>query len=94
MGSDVVGRRASDACALGEATRGHYAVTRALYTGIHVMDNSALTEPAGLTSDTARLADILTCMAQLGGQIAPDICVCSNSASGAGAEATESAFLH
>eukprot|EP00971_Amphidinium_carterae_P282325 5604959-Amphidinium_carterae.1 len=60
------------------------------YTGIHVVDNSAVTEPVGLTSDTARPADILTCMARLGRQIALDICVCSKN--GAGDDATEAAF--
>eukprot|EP00971_Amphidinium_carterae_P306904 6099171-Amphidinium_carterae.1 len=60
----------SDTCALGEATKGHYAVVKAFLAGVRVVDPSAVTEPTGLTHNNVRPADILTSVAQPGVQTA------------------------
>jgi hypothetical protein len=82
----------SETCAIGEATRGHYAVVRAVVDGLKVADSAVTTEPRGLTSTQARPADIFTSAAVPGRSAALDVCIASPDAAGAGEDAAESAF--
>ena len=78
----------SEVCVIAEATRGHYACVRALVNGLRLADSAVKTDPRGLTSTNARLADI----AVPGPCAALDVCVASQNASAAGDGAAEAAF--
>ena len=82
----------SEVCAIGEATRGHYAVVNAVVDGMRIADPAATTEPRGLTSTQARPADIFTSAAVPGRSAALDVCIASPDAAAAGEDACESAF--
>jgi len=82
----------SEVCAIGEATRGHYAVVRSLVDGFKIADPAVTTEPRGLTRTQARPADVFTSAAVPGRSAALDVCVTSPDAAAAGADAVESAF--
>ena len=82
----------SETCAIGEATRGHYAVVRAVVDGLKLADSAVTTEPRGLTSTQARPADIFTSAAVPGRSAALDVCIASPEAAAAGEDAAESAF--
>ena len=82
----------SETCATAEATRGHYACVRALVDGLRLADPSVSTEARGLTSTTARPADILTTAAVPGRSAALDVCIASSSAAIARGDAAEAAF--
>jgi len=81
-----------EVCALGEATKGHYAVVRAVVDGIKLADAAVTTEPAGLSSTQARPADIFTNAAVPGRSAALDVCIASPNAAGAAGDAAEAAF--
>ena len=81
-----------EACAAAEATRGHYAVVRAMVEGLKVADPGVTTEPRGLTHTQARPADILTTAAVPGRSAALDVCVTSANATAAAGDAPEAAF--
>ena len=81
-----------EVCATAEATRGHYAVVRALVDGIRIADPGVTTEPWGLTTTQARPADIFTNAAVPGRCAALDVCVASPIAAAAGDDAAEAAF--
>ena len=55
----------SEVCAIGEATRGHYAVVRTMVDGLKIADPAVTTEPRGLTRTQARPADIFTLLLSL-----------------------------
>ena len=82
----------SETCAIGEATKGHYACVRALCDGLRLADAAVTTEPKGLASNMARPADILTTAAVPGRRAALDVCVSSPNAAAAGGDAAQSAF--
>ena len=82
----------SEVCAIGEATRGHYAVVRSLVDGIRIADPAVTTEPRGLTRTQARPADVFTSAAVPGRSAALDVCITSPDSAAAGADAAESAF--
>ena len=82
----------SECCDIPGATRGHYAVVRALMPGLRLADSGASTEPRGLSSTHSRPADILTTAAVPGRSAALDVCIASPNSSMAGADAAESAF--
>ena len=64
----------SEVCAIGEATRGHYAVVRSLVDGIKIADPAVTTEPRGLTRTQARPADLFTLLPSPGAA-RPRMCV-------------------
>ena len=81
-----------ETCSTAEATRGHYAVVRALVDGFRLADPAVTTEPKDLTSTSDRPADILTLAAVPGRSAALDICVTSPNAASARGDAATSAF--
>jgi len=83
----------AEICCTSEATRGHYAVVRAVVDGLKLADPAVTTEPRGLTSFTSRPADILTNAAVPGRSAALDVCVASPNASIAQGDAAEAAFV-
>ena len=82
----------SEVCCIGEATRGHYAVVRAVVDGLRIADSAVTTEPRGLTSTQARPADIFTSAAVPGRSAALDVCIASPDAASAGEDAVQTAF--
>jgi hypothetical protein len=82
----------SEVCAIGEATRGHYAVVRAMVDGLKIADPAVTTEPRGLTRTQDRRADIFTSAAVPGRSAALDVCIASPDSAAAGEDACESAF--
>ncbi len=82
----------SELSPLAEATRGHYACVRALVNGFRLADPGVMTEPAGLTSNLDRPADILTTAAVPGRSAAIDVCIASPNASIAAGDAAAAAF--
>ena len=82
----------SETCALGEATRGHYACVRAVVDGLRLADSNVSTEPQGLTSTMERPADIFTTAAVPGRSAALDLCIASTNAASARGDAAEAAF--
>ena len=82
----------ADCCDPAGATRGHYAVVRALVRGLKLADPTTTTEPRGLTTTQSRPADILTNAAVPGRSAALDVCVAAPSASRAAGDAAEAAF--
>ena len=82
----------SEVCAIAEATRGHYAVVRAVVDGLRTADPGVTTEPRGLTTTQARPADILSNAAVPGRCAALDVCVASPNAAAARGDAAEAAF--
>ena len=82
----------SDTCATGEATKGHYAVVRAVVEGLKTADPGVTTEPRGLSSTQARPADILSIAVVPGRSAALDVCVASSNAAAAAGDAADSAF--
>ena len=81
-----------ETCATAEATRGHYAVVRAVLDGLRPADAAATTEPRGLTDNMSRPADILTNAAAPGRSTALDIMVTSPNRAAACGDAAQSAF--
>jgi hypothetical protein len=81
-----------EVCAIGEATKGHYAVVRAVVDGLKLADSAVTTEPVGLTDTQSRPADILTTAAVPGRSAALDVCIASPDAGAAGTNAVEAAF--
>ena len=82
----------SECCDTAGATRGHYAVVRAMLEGFRLADPSVCTEPRGLTSTQSRPADIFTLAAVPGRRAALDVCVASPNAATAAGDAAEAAF--
>ena len=82
----------ADCCDTAGATRGHYAVVRALLRGLKLADPAITTEPRGLTTTQSRPADIFTNAAVPGRGAALDVCVAAPSASRAAGDAAEAAF--
>jgi hypothetical protein len=82
----------AEVCAIGEATRGHYACVRTLVDGFRLSDPTVTTEARGLTSTQARQADILTTAAVPGRSAALDVCVAFPNAAAAQGDAAEAAF--
>ena len=82
----------AETCCTAEATRGHYAVVRAVVDGLKLADPAVTTEPRGLTSTSSRPADILTIAAVPGRSAALDVCVASPNASIARGDAAAAAF--
>ena len=82
----------ADCCDRAGATRGHYAVVRALVRGLRLADPATTTEPRGLTTMQSRPADILTAAALPGRSAALDVCVAAPSGSRAAGDAAEAAF--
>ena len=81
-----------ETCAPAAATRGHYAVVKALCDGLRLADPSLITEAPGLTGTSLRPADILTSAALPGRSAALDVTVTSPENSGAGGDAASAAF--
>eukprot|EP00975_Prorocentrum_lima_P022623 4760097-Prorocentrum_lima.AAC.1 len=63
----------SETCALAEATRGHYAVVKAVVDGLQVADSAIQVEVQGLVDTTERPADIFTNAAVPGRSAALDV---------------------
>ena len=82
----------SECCALADATRGHYAVVRAVVDGMKIADPALTTEPRGLVDSQARLADIFSIAAVIGRSAALDVSITSPDASTAGLDAVGAAF--
>ena len=80
-----------ECCAIGESTKGHYAVVGAMVEGLKLADAGVVTEPPGLTCTSMRPADILTTAALPGRSAALDVTVASPEASHAGVDAAETA---
>ena len=81
-----------EVCAIGEATKGHYAVVKAVVDGLKLADSAVTTEPVGLTDTHSRPADILTTAAVPGRSAALDVCIASPDAGAAGTNAVEAAY--
>ncbi len=71
------------------ATKGHYAVVRAVVEGLKLADPGTRTEVQGLEFGSERTADILSEAAQLGQKTASDVTVASVLAVGSGEDALE-----
>ena len=82
----------AETCAQNEATKGHYAVVRAMADGLRMADPGVAVEVRGLADNNARPADIHTIAAVPGRRAALDVCICSLNASTAGGDAATSAF--
>ena len=82
----------SETCSTAEATRGHYAVVRAVVDGLKLADPAITTEPRRLTTSISRPADIFTTAAVPGRGAALDVCVASPNAAAAMGDAAASAF--
>ena len=74
------------------ATRGHYAVIKAVLQLVTLADAAATTEVHGLTNTQSKPADILTSTAVPGRRAALDVCVASPNAAAAAGDAAEAAF--
>ena len=82
----------AETCAQAEATKGHYAVVRAVADGLRMVDPGVALEVRGLADTNARPADIYTTAAVPGRRAALDICICSPNAASAGSDAAATAF--
>ena len=74
----------SDCCDTAGATRGHYAVVKAVLQLVKLADAAATTEVRGLTNTQSKPADIFTSAAVPGRRTALDVCVCGLAKCGRG----------